>query len=179
MAETATKLPVKGEKKAAGQIGSPSAWGTFENLRREIDRVFDNFHANWRFPFGRSFHDIERFFPRDVMSAMAPAVDIVDKDKAYELTAELPGMEDKDIEVKLANGMLTIKGEKKEEKEEKGKDYYRSERRYGSFQRALEVPDGVDVDKIEASFAKGVLKLTMPKTAEAQKAAKKIAVKAA
>ncbi len=78
----------------------------------------------------------------------------------------------------LANGALTIKGEKKEEKEEKGKDYYLSERRYGSFARSFAVPEGVDIDKIEATFSKGVLTIKMPKTAEAQKNEKKIEVKA-
>ena len=108
-----------------------------------------------------------------------PAVDIAETDKAYEITAELPGMDEKNIEVKFADGVLTIKGEKKEEKEEKKKDYYLSERSYGSFQRSFQVPDGVDTDKIEATFKKGVLTVTLPKSAEAQKAAKKIDVKAA
>ncbi|MHC2791871.1 HSP20 family molecular chaperone IbpA [Mesorhizobium jarvisii] len=77
------------------------------------------------------------------------------------------------------NHTLTIKGEKQEEKEEKDKDYYLSERRYGSFQRSFQLPDGVDADKIDASFTKGVLTVKLPKTAEAQKAEKKITVKAA
>jgi len=81
--------------------------------------------------------------------------------------------------VKFSDGVLTIKGEKQEEKEEKKKDYYLNERNYGSFQRTFQVPDGVDSDKIEASFKKGVLTVTLPKSAEAQKSEKKIAVKAA
>jgi HSP20 family protein len=81
--------------------------------------------------------------------------------------------------VKLADGVLTIKGEKQEEKEEKKKDYYLHERSFGSFQRAFQVPDGVDADKIEASFKNGVLTVTLPKSAQAQKTAKKIDVKAA
>ena len=88
-------------------------------------------------------------------------------------------MDEKNVEVKFADGVLTIKGEKREEKEEKKKDYYLSERNYGSFQRAFQVPDGVDADKIEATFKNGVLTVTMPKSAEAQKSAKKITVKAA
>jgi HSP20 family protein len=83
------------------------------------------------------------------------------------------------VEVVAANGVLTIKGEKKEEKEEKKKDYYLSERRYGSFERRLQIPEEVDADKIEAAFKKGVLTVTLPKKAEAQKPAKKIEVKAA
>ena len=99
-------------------------------------------------------------------------------DKAYEITAELPGIDEKNVEVSLADGGITIKGEKKEETEEKKKDYYVSERRYGSFDRYFTLPEGVDANKIEASFKNGVLKVTLPKTAEAQKPAKKIEVKA-
>jgi HSP20 family protein len=109
----------------------------------------------------------------------APAVDIVDKDKAYEITAELPGLDESNIDVKFADGTLTIKGEKRDEKEDKQKGYYLSERRYGSFQRSFGVPDGVDADKIEANFKNGVLTVTLPKTAEAQKSEKKIAIKKA
>jgi HSP20 family protein len=104
---------------------------------------------------------------------------VVEGDKAYEITAELPGMDEKNIEVKVVNNTLTIKGEKREEKEEKKKDYYLQERHFGSFERRFQVPEGVDTDKIEASFNKGVLKVMLPKTAEAQKAEKKITVKAA
>jgi HSP20 family protein len=104
---------------------------------------------------------------------------VVNKEKAYEITAELPGMDESNIDVKVSDGTLTIKGEKKEEKEEKEKDYYLSERRYGSFQRAFAVPDGVDTDKIDAQFKNGVLTVTLPKTAEAQKSEKKIAIKKA
>lgn len=106
-------------------------------------------------------------------------MDVTETDKAYEIAAELPGMSDKNVEVKLADGVLTIKGEKQEEKEEKKKDYYLHERSFGSFQRAFQVPDGVDADKIEASFKNGVLTVTLPKSAQAQKTAKKIDVKAA
>jgi HSP20 family protein len=173
MAETATKLPVKTEKVAA-------PWLPFENLRREIDRMFADFDRDlWGFPFRRSVFDIEPFWRREVTWAAAPAVDITETDKAYEITADLPGMDEKNIEVKLANGGLTIKGEKQEEKEEKKKDYYLQERHFGSFERCFRLPDGVDTDKIEAAFKKGVLTVTLPKSPEAQKAEKKIEVKAA
>ena len=107
-----------------------------------------------------------------------PAVDVTETDKAYEIVAELPGMDEKNVEVKVADDILTIKGEKQEEKEERRKDYYLSERSFGSFQRAFQVPAGVDTDKIEANFKNGVLIVTLPKSAEAQKAEKKITVKA-
>ena len=86
-------------------------------------------------------------------------------------------MDEKNIEVELANGVLSIKGEKQEETEEKDKNYYRRERSFGSFERRFHVPDNVDAEKIEASFKNGVLSVMLPKTAEAQKQAKKIDVK--
>ena len=126
---------------------------------------------------------IEPLWRRKLSWAAAPAVDITESDKAYEISAELPGMDEKNIEVKVVNGSLIIKGEKQEEKEEKKKekkkDYYLHERQFGSFERCFEVPEGVDADKIEASFKKGVLIVTLPKKPEAQKPAKKIEVKAA
>ncbi len=176
MADT-TKVPVKTEKSAASM---PQALRPFESLRREVDRLFEDFAGGiWRSPVGRSFFDIEPAWrTQSVMSAM-PAVDVTETDKAYEINAELPGMDEKNIEVKVADDVLTIKGEKREEKEEKNKDYYLSERSFGSFQRSFQVPNGVDTDKIEASFKNGVLTVTLPKSTEAQRAEKKITVKAA
>jgi len=106
-----------------------------------------------------------------------PAVDVVESEKAYEITADLPGMDEKNIEVKVADGVLSVKGEKQEEKEEKKKNYYLQERSFGSFQRSFELPESVDPDKIEARFKKGVLTVTLPKRPEAQKPAKQIEVK--
>jgi HSP20 family protein len=150
---------------AAPQFGRP-----FERLRREIDHLFDDFGGDfWRAPL----RQVERAF-----GAM-PAVDVTETDGGYEVTAELPGIDEKNIEVKLANHTLTIKGEKRDEKEETKKDYYMRERSFGSFQRSFTVPEGVDTDKIEASFKNGVLIVTLPKTVEAKKAEKKITVKVA
>ncbi|MCX5495842.1 Hsp20/alpha crystallin family protein [Kaistia dalseonensis] len=172
-----TKLPVKTESKAPAPAHL-AEWGAFDTLRREIDQLFEGFGLRSpRLPFGRSALDL--FQPREAAWAMTPAVDFAERGKAYEITAELPGLDDKDIEVKLANGTLTIKGEKKDETEQREGDYYLSERRYGSFVRSFRVPDGVDAEKIEATFAKGVLTVKLPKTAQAQQAEKKIAVKAA
>ena len=178
MAETITKLPVKTEEKGTASALRP--WRPFDSLRREIDQLFNEFDGGtWRWPFRRSFFDVEPFRRSEAAFAAVPAVDVTETDKAYEITAELPGMNDKNVEVKMADGVLTIKGEKQEEKEEKKKDYYLRERNFGSFQRAFQVPDGVDADKIEASFKNGVLTVTLPKSAEALKTAKKIDVKAA
>ena len=104
-------------------------------------------------------------------------VSLAEKDKEYEITAELPGLDESHIDVKFADGVLTIKGEKKDEKEERKKDYYLSERRYGSFQRSFPVPESVDANKIEAKFVNGVLTLKLPKSPEAQKNEKRIAIK--
>ncbi|MGJ5138898.1 Hsp20/alpha crystallin family protein [Bradyrhizobium oligotrophicum] len=169
-----TKLPVNTEK-----AGAPSmqGWRPFENLRREIDRVFEDFHGGiWRTP---SLFDQLPGLARARSFAVAPAVDVAEHDNAYEVTAELPGLDEKNVEVKVASGVLSIKGEKQEDKEEKKKDYYVRERSFGSFERSFQIPDGVDTDKIEAVFKQGVLKVTLPKKPEVQKAAKTIDIKAA
>lgn len=177
MAETTNKVPVKTEKSPAG---APQVWRPLESLRREVDRLFEDFDGGfWRSPFRSPFFDVAPLRRGGNGFTAMPAVDVSETDKAYEITAELPGMDEKNIEVKVANGVLTIKGEKQEEKEEKKKDYYMRERSFGSFERTFALPDGVDGDKIEASFKKGVLTVTLPKSAEAQKAEKKITVKAA
>ena len=105
-------------------------------------------------------------------------MDVAEKDDEYEISAELPGLDEKEVEVKVANRTLTIKGEKKEEKEERQKDYYLSERRFGSFQRSFQLPEGIDAGRIEANFAKGVLTVKLPKTTEAKQAERKISVQA-
>lgn len=180
MAEAATKMPAKTEGKTVEEKATAvQAWHPFEGLRHEVDRLFENFDRDlWRSPFSRTFFDIAPYWRAETKLAAAPAVDIVEKDNAYEVTAELPGMDEKDIEVKLENGRLTIKGEKQEEKEEKGKGYHLQERRFGSFERYFAIPEGVDNNKIGANFKKGVLKVTLPKKPEAQTPAKKIDVKA-
>lgn len=174
MAEAATKLPVtKSDVPAKTEERMP-----FENLRREIDRLFDDFRPfDWRLPSRVLGFEVPRISRAEWQ--VAPAMDLVEKDDAYEITAELPGLDEKNVEIKLSNHTLTIKGEKREEKEDRQKDYYLSERRYGSFQRSFQLPEGVDADKIDANFAKGVLTVKLPKTAEAKKAEKQIAVKAA
>jgi HSP20 family protein len=175
MAE-ATKMPVKIEK---GGSARPAEWRPFVDLRRQIDRLFDDFQwGSWP-AFGRSVLDADPFWRDEVSWGKAPAVDVAERDNGYEITAELPGMDASNVDVKYADGVLTIKGEKKEEKEEKKKDYYMSERRFGSFQRSFRLPDGVDADKIAADFKNGILTVTLPKSAEAQKNEKKITIKAA
>jgi HSP20 family protein len=168
---------VKTEKKAPER--ATAAASPLDSLRREVDRLFGEFDLDfWRSPFRRSAFDMPRFWPREPTLA-APAVDIVENDNAYEVTAELPGMDGADIEVRLVNDGLMIKGEKQEEKEEKRKDYHLHERHFGGFERYFMLPDGVDADKIEATFKKGVLTVKLPKKAEVIKPEKKIEVKTA
>ena len=141
--------------------------------------MFDEFGDGfWSAPAKTAF-EMTPVWRRDIAWEKVPAVDVAEKDKAYEITVELPGMDEKDIEVTVANGVLTIKGEKKEEKEEKQKDYYVSERHYGSFARSFRIPEDADANRIEARFEKGVLAVTLAKTPAAQQTQQKIAVKAA
>ena len=170
---TETKLPVAKKPSTPALFGE--TWRPLETLRKEVDRLFEDFGDGfWQRPF-RSLSGLERSFAKSF--AGTPAVDIAETEKAYEITAELPGIDQKNVEVNVANGGITIKGEKKEETEEKKKDYYVSERRYGSFQRSFQLPAGVDLDKVAATFEKGVLRITLPKTAEAVTQQKKIPVK--
>ena len=177
MAETGSKVPVTKEKETSvsPMLGE---WRPFESLRRKVERLFDDFGRGlgWS-PFRSSLSRMKSLWGRQLEWPSALVVDVAEREKDYEITAELPGMAESDIEVNLSDDVLMIKGEKKEEKEEKKKDYYLSERRYGSFQRSFRVPEGVDTGKIEAKFKHGVLTLTLPKTPEAQKKQKKIEVK--
>lgn len=125
MAEAVTRLPVKTEEKQTNRPTALAEWRPFETMRREIDRLFDDFSPRaWHKPFGRAMVDIEPFWRGEMSWGNAPAVDVVEKENAYEIAAELPGMDESNINVKFSDGVLTIKGEKKEEKEEKKKDYY-------------------------------------------------------
>jgi HSP20 family protein len=176
MAES--NVPVKTEKSPASMMPT-QLWPPFDGLRRDFNRLFDEFNRDfWRSPFSRTSFDLIPAFASRELATLSPAVDVVEKPEAFEITAELPGMDEKNIEVKLANGTLTVRGEKEENKEEKQKDYHLRERYYGSFERSFAVPDGVDTDKIEANFNKGVLTLRLPKKPEAIQPEKKIAVKA-
>jgi HSP20 family protein len=175
MAE-ATKLPVNVDKSKPER---PVEWRPFADLRRQVDRLFDDFQwGSWP-TFDRTVADMAPFWRGELSWGTAPAVDVSERDNGYEITAELPGMDASNVEVKYADGVLTIQGEKKEEKEEKKKDYYKSERRFGSFERSFRLPDGIDADKIAADFKNGVLTIRLPKSAEARKNEKKITVKAA
>lgn len=177
MAQAADTTPVKASDRTATQSDAPSPWRPLDDLRREIDHLFEDFdRRSWLQPFRAPGRSIRPLWNRDTLWN-APALDVVEKEQAFEVTVELPGMDEKQVEVTLRNGTLVVKGVKQEEKEEKKKDYYLRERQYGSFERSIALPNGVDAGKIEASFKSGVLKVLLPKTAEAQAAEKKIDVK--
>lgn len=139
------------------------------NLQRDINRVFDDFWSRFDRSAGVS---------NGLLSVTGPRTDVTETDEAVDVSVELPGMDEKDIDVSLSDDVLTIRGEKKAEREEKKKGYYLAERSYGSFYRSIPLPPGVDSEKAEARFKKGVLTVSLPKTPEAQAKVRKIEVKA-
>jgi HSP20 family protein len=146
----------------------------------EFDRLLsDLLRGYWHVPFRRSAVDVEPIWRGDISIGAMPAVDIVDLDDAYKLTAELPGVDEKQVEIGFSNGTLTIEGTKDEEPADVKQDHFISERHYGDFHRTFRVPDGVDADKIEAIFKNGVLSVTLPKTVEARRKQKKVEIKGA
>lgn len=160
-------IPWRKHDKETGEAARPLA-----SLRHEMDRLFDDFfHGFDREPFG------EFGLPG---RAFTPKVNVSEDDAQVKVTAELPGVTEKEIEVTLAQNTLTLKGEKKEEHEEKDEDksYHRVERRYGSFVRTVPLPTEIDEGKVDATFKDGVLTVTLPKTEAAQQQRKKVAVKA-
>jgi HSP20 family protein len=175
MAES-KNVPIKREK--GGAVEERREWLPFERLRQEIDHLFEDFGRGlFRFPTRSGMPQIEPSW-RMIGRGIEPVVDLVEMPDSFKVTAELPGLEEKNIEVKVTNGTLVIKGEKQETKEEKNTNYVVSERRYGSYQRAFRMPEGVAADRIDATFKNGVLTVTLPKTEEARKETK-ISVKAA
>jgi HSP20 family protein len=147
---------------------APRYFDPFDTLRSEMDHLFDTFVGGMpTFPsmFGRSGG-------RSV--AVMPSLDVKETDQQIVVEAELPGLDEKDVSLTMQNGVLTIQGEKKIEFDEEKENYHVMERRYGSFQRSLRVPDTVDEGKVEARFDNGVLKVTLPKRPEAGGAQRKI-----
>jgi len=160
----------KSSKIAAAQSSSPvpfySDAGPMSWLRSEIDRLFEDF----RRPTTGMFKFASQF------SNPIPAIEMIDGDKEYRLSAELPGMTEKDVEIAVADGMLTISGEKKEESERKDDGCLVSERRYGSFKRQIALPADVRPDAIKARFTNGVLNVTLGKDKNAPERLQKIPI---
>ncbi len=123
--------------------------------------------------FGFPFHNLQE----DLDVGWSPRLDVSETDTALEVVADLPGLEKKDINVTIEDDLLVIKGERKEEKEEKGKKFHTIERRSGSFYRALRLPMEVESDKIEAAFKEGVLTLKLPKSKKSKKKTAQIEIK--
>jgi len=149
----------------------PSMWssGVFDDFRKEMDDLISGFFGNerrWPAP-SKAWANL----PAGVVN---PAIDVTENDNEITLTAELPGLAEEDVDLTVREGMITLKGEKKHERDEEKDNVHVTERSYGSFQRSMPVPDRVDADQISAKFDKGVLKVVMPKKAEAKASARKI-----
>jgi HSP20 family protein len=169
--------PVDVKRSAPVPTASPDA---FQSLRSEMDRLFDRFTMGFGIPpLCRMFDTPPGLHAESSFNLPTPSVDIAEEAGDYKLTAELPGMSEKDIELVVSGDTLTLKGEKKAETERKEKNYTLSERTYGSFRRSFYLPQGIDREKIDATFSKGVLTVTLPKTAAAAAEQKKIKVKEA
>jgi HSP20 family protein len=151
-----------------------------------VFREMDEWMSRWDRLFGSFFNRAWGLAPSRVpeswnmrpadWTGFTPALNISETEEALLITAELPGINEKDIELTVDHGVLAIKGEKRQETEDKGTDYYRKERTYGKFQRSISLPDYVDVDEIEAAFKNGVLTLTLAKRPELQHKPRKIEI---
>ena len=130
-------------------------WRGMETLRQEMERVFDRFFE-------------PRWDELEAVGAWAPKLDFSETKDAFVVKAEVPGVEQKDISVSIQDQMLTIKGEKHKEKEEKDEKYHRVERSWGAFARTIALPAGVDTEKVNATFKDGVLSVKLPKTPAAK-----------
>jgi len=140
----------------------------FLSLHREVNRLFDDVFRG----FDGGLPSVGR---ASAFGGNWPSVEISDNDKEIKVTAEVPGMEEKDIEVLLDEGVLTLRGEKRSETEDKDRQF--SERYYGRFERRIPLGYEIEEDRIDARFKNGVLSVTLPKTAKAQSQAKRIAIK--
>lgn len=149
----------------------------FRSFRADMDRLFDRFAGTFGLPSLARMFDTPTFSFESGGGLPSPAVDITEDADCYRITAELPGMSEQDVDVSLSGDRLTLKGEKRQETEKTEANYHLTERSWGSFQRSFLLPPDVDREKINAAFAKGVLTVTLAKTAQAQQQQKKIEVK--
>lgn len=163
-------IPWKRDKDKSPTIGDGRQDNPLLALQRDINRVFEDFwqrvESSWN---GRP----------DAVGVFGPSTDVSETDDSVEVAVELPGMSEEDIDISLSGDAMTIRGEKKVEREDKRKGVYMSERSYGAFYRTIPLPAGVDADEAEAKFKRGVLTVTLPKSPEAQAKVKRIPVKAA
>ncbi len=153
----------------------PSRFTKKEVPVRRVEDPFGSFISEVHDLFDRFFSDLA-VEPSVFSSEFIPKVDLTEEDRQYVLKAELPGLSEKDIDVSMDESSITIKGEKKEEKEESTKGYYYAERSFGSFQRVIPLPADIDRDSVKATFKNGLLTVHLPKSKEALKEVKKITV---
>lgn len=158
-------------EKSQAPVARDESSDPFIAFRREVDRMFDDFFNGFGMRPLRPW--------AGTWQSVTPIIDVSDTDKELVVTAELPGLDEKDFDVTLAGDVLTIKGEKKAEREDKNGDTYYMERRFGSFSRSVRLPFEVKDEKVEAKYDKGVLTIRVPKPAGAQRAIRHIEVKAA
>lgn len=155
-------------------IGEVSTFQPFQTLRKQVDDLFTNFTVSWPH-FEMPKIEWPMLAGEGTESAIAK-FDLSENGKAVKVVADIPGMDENDVEVLVRNGVLTIKGEKKSEREEEGEDFYVSERSFGSFSRAFRLPDGVDEQAVTAKFDKGVLTVTLPKASKGKTEGRRVPV---
>lgn len=166
-------VPVARRGGSGQELTSGSYYSPLWSLHNEIDRMFDNVFRS----FGLPSLGMESALPSLEDNWFRPSVDIDSSEKEYRITVEVPGVDEKDVKLELdRDGTLTIRGEKKQEREEKDRDYYRVERSYGSFQRVLSLPEDADQDNINASFKNGVLTVTVQRKALPKSEARQIGI---
>ncbi|MBM9616602.1 Hsp20/alpha crystallin family protein [Desulfobulbus rhabdoformis] len=166
--EHAHAVPVQHAEKPQGVPGGHTP--PMLQLHRDIDNLFGQFFAGWGMPRLGNWEGLS------TDALLKPKVDLSGADNQYQLTVEIPGVEEKDISVDVRQNTMTIRGEKRQEKEEKEKNHYRIERSYGAFQRILSLPEDVDQDSIKAAFKNGVLTITMPRKALPASEVKQVAI---
>jgi len=147
-----------------------SDYDPFRDFQRDMNRLFDNFFDDY--PLATRPDNMET-----VASGFSPRVDVSETEKEVRISAELPGIDEKDITVEMDDNAVTIRGERREEKEDKGKDWHVREQSFGCFHRMISLPTGVDGAKATAKFKKGILTVTAPKREEEQIKRKAITVK--
>ncbi len=173
-----TKKVSAEKEKSSSKMSAGGEVSTFEplqTLRKQVDDLFTNFTVSWP-----HFEMPKIEWPMLAGGGKESAIakfDLSENGKAVKVVADLPGMEEKDVEVLVRNGVLTIKGEKKSEHQEEGEDFYVSERSFGSFSRAFRLPDGVDEEAVTAQFDKGVLTVSLPKVPKTKTEGRRIPVK--
>lgn len=151
----------------------PSSWKeSFDGLRGRVMRLFDRWQPH-RTPIER---DDNAYWPASLLEFGGPAVDVVENDDDLLVSADLPGLSEKDFNVELEGDRLILRGEKQASREDKGRGYYYAERSYGSFYRAIPLPCEVDGDKADAKYKHGVLRLRLPKTPAAKARRKRVTI---